>query len=238
VYAGVGQIAAYVSALKREGLSFSLMVEMGPLETRDYQILGELGIKQVLLFQETYDRGIYAEVHSGRKGDYDWRLTALTRARGAGIEQVGFGILLGLHDYRKDLMSLIRHAWYFKEKLGVFPATFSFPRLRPAHGIDAFPITNASVSDDDYEKIIAMTRLALPSTGIVLTTREAPDFRDQLLKKRIGITHISAGSSTAPGGYTVDENNENGQFNIFDRRSLSEVIETVRKLEYQPCMAF
>ena len=231
VYSGVGQIASYVTALRRVGLDFSLMIEIAPLSVEDYAILHELGINHCLLFQETYDRGTYAQIHHGKKRDYDWRLAAMERALEAGIENIGLGILIGLHPYQEDLVRLIEHAYRIKETLGRFPATFSFPRLRPAPGISFYQAN--TVSDEAFEKMLALTRLACPDVGIVLTTREKPQFRKRLLQRGLGITHMSAGSSTLPGGYTVqNETGENGQFELFDHRSLEEVEQEARSLEY------
>lgn len=233
VYSGVGQIASHVTALRRAGLDFSLMVEVGSLSYEDYRILHELGINHYLLFQETYDREIYAQVHRGRKRDYDWRLEAMERALAAGIERIGVGILLGLAPWREDLVALVSHAYAIKEKFGCFPATFSFPRLRPAPGVTSFH--SQAVSDEDYQKILAISRLACPEVGIVLTTREAPDFRSKLLEAGMGITHLSAGSSTVPGGYTLKiDAAEDGQFELADHRPLAEVVHEIQELGYQP----
>lgn len=233
VYSGVGQIASYVTALRRAGLDFSLMVEIAPLSVEDYAILHELGVNHCLLFQETYDRKTYAQVHRGRKRDYDWRLRAMERALEAGIENIGLGILLGLGSWMEDLICLVAHAHEVKERYGRFPATFSFPRLRPAHGVA--PLGDKAVSDEDFQKILAMIRLACPEVGIVLTTREAPDFRRKLLEAGIGVTHLSAGSSTVPGGYTLKiEPAEDGQFELADRRPLAEVAREAQRLGYRP----
>lgn len=235
VYGGVGQVASYVRALRREKLFFSLAVEVGPLGQNGYDFLRDLDANQFLLFQETYDRKTYDRAHRGPKKDYDWRLTAIERARSAGIERVGLGILLGLYDYRSDLVGLIRHAWQIKQKFGAFPSTFSFPRLRPAFGIPSFSPSRYRVSDEDYEKIIALARIAVPSAGIVLTTREKPEFRRRLLQLGIGITHMSAGSATTPGGYTLEQDTRQGsQFDLLDHRPLKRVEREARDLGYRP----
>ena len=233
VYSGVEQIASYVRALRRAGLDFSLMVEVGPLSVEDYRILHELGINHCLLFQETYNRDTYAQIHCGRKRDYDWRLKAMEPALAAGIENVGLGILLGIGSWQEDLTDLIVHACEIRERYGRFPATFSFPRLRPSHGTASFQ--GNAVSDEDFKKILAVSRLACPEAGIVLTTREAPDFRRELLERGLGITHMSAGSSTVPGGYTLKiQADEEGQFDLADHRPLAEVAGEVQKLGYRP----
>ena len=234
-YSGVGRVASYVTALRRERLDFSIIVEVGPLSFEEYRILHEVGISHCLLFQETYNRNIYAQIHRGRKRDYDWRLRAMERALSAGIEKIGMGILLGLGSWKDDLMMLIDHAYKIKEEFGRFPATFSFPRLRSASGIAA--LKSSTVSNEDFQKILAISRLACPDVGIVLTTREAPGFRRELLERGLGITHMSAGSSTAPGGYTLKEQcGEGAQFELADHRPLLEVMNEVREFDYQPIM--
>ncbi|MDP2643998.1 MAG: radical SAM protein [Desulfobacterales bacterium] len=236
LYSGVGQIASYVAALRRAGLDFSLIVEVGPLSLEDYGILHELGINHCLLFQETYHRETYTQVHRGRKRDFDWRLRAMERALSAGIEKVGVGILLGLGSWQFDLIRLIDYAYKIKEEFGSFPATFSFPRMRPANGTALFQ--NNAVSDGDFQKILAISRLTCPTVGLVLTTRESPDFRRKLLERGLGITHISAGSSTTPGGYTLkSKSGDDGQFELADHRPLLKVVNEVLKLGYQPVMS-
>lgn len=220
IHAGLGDIASYVCALARENLHFSLLAEIAPLPTAEYRVLRDLGIQHVLLFQETYNREAYARYHWGLKSDYDWRIKSMERAGKAGIEKIGMGILLGLHFWREDLVDLIRHAWHLKKEFGSFPATFSFPRLQPAPGVSLACLNGMRVSDDDFKKIIALTRLAIPESGIVLSTRETADFRTKLLEESIGITHMSAGSCTTPGGYTLGEKEPSGQFEIVDHRSL------------------
>lgn len=234
-YSGVAQIASYVEVLRGAGLDFTLMVEVGPLSLEDYRRLHALGINHCLLFQETYNRQIYARVHRGRKSDYNWRLEAMERALAGGIENVGLGILLGIGPWQEDLRDLIAHAYTLKERYGRFPATFSFPRLRPVYGGSSFQ--GNEVSDEDFQKILAASRLACPDVGIVLTTRETPSFRRQLLEKGIGITHMSAGSSTVPGGYTLQQAvGHEGQFELADHRSLAVVVQEVQKLGYHPFM--
>ncbi len=233
VYSGIGQIVSYVLACRREGLDFSFMLEVGPLSVEDYGILNTVGINHCLLFQESYDRKVYADVHHGKKADYEWRLNAMERAFEGGFQKIGLGVLLGLHSWQEEIISLIAHARRIKEVSGCFPATFSFPRLRPAVGNS---VSGQAVSDANYKKALAVSRLASPETGIVLTTRESPEFRYLLLKEGIGVTHMSGGAKTTPGGYTLDQK-ENGinQFELADHRSFAEVIREVRELGYEPC---
>lgn len=233
VYAGVGQVALYLTALRRSGLDFSIMVEVGPLSVEDYGILREMGVNHCLLFQETYDREIYGRVHRGKKKDFDWRFHAMERALAAGIENIGLGILLGLGPWREDLIRLMDHAYGVKERYGCLPATFSFPRLKPAHGVTSFH--NHTVSDEAFQKIVAVCRLACPEAGIVLTTREDAGFRRSLLEKGMGVTHMSAGSCTAPGGYTLGAQSfEDGQFELSDHRPLRGVVREAEGLGCRP----
>lgn len=233
-YSGVEQIARYLFALKKAELPFSAMVEIGPLDTSEYRFLHDLGVKHCLLFQETYNRRVYDGVHTGLKKNFDWRFQAMERMLKGGIERVGLGILIGIHDWKEDLVKLIHHAWHLKENFGVFPATLSFPRLRPAQGVSPLSPEMSEVYDEDFEKIIALARVALPSVGIVLTTREGPIFRRRLLELGIGVTHMSAGSSTLPGGYALEKKKKEGQFDLLDHRSLKEVSEQAKAFGYEP----
>lgn len=220
VHSGVDRMASYLEALAREGLHFSIMAEVGPLAVEEYRRLHELGVNHCILFQETYDRTVYANVHHGLKKNYDWRLYAMERALEAGIENVGLGILLGLGPWQQDVLALIGHAHRIKEVFGRFPATLSFPRLRPSSGnsLKAYE----PISDEDFLKILAVSRLACPDSGFVLSTRETPALRRRILEMGIAITHLSAGSSTVPQGYTLQKTA--GQFELADCRSLEEVV--------------
>ncbi|MBI2167000.1 MAG: radical SAM protein [Candidatus Omnitrophica bacterium] len=233
VYAGVDRIAGYLQVLQKADLAFSVTVEVGPLDFTGYRTLKALGVDRCLLFQETYHRPSYVLVHDGPKKNFDWRLEAMERAVLAGLGKVGLGILLGLHSFREDLAGLVGHAWTFKKKFGFFPATFSFPRLQPAYGVSVPWAAQETVSDEDFEKIIAVSRLAMPSVGIVLTTRETPAMRKRLIELGIGVTHLSAGSSTQPGGYTVEPEERGGQFDLRDHRPLREVEREVSSQGYE-----
>jgi len=178
-------------------------VEVEPFEEQIYRELKDMGIDRCGLYQETYHRETYAQLHKGPKKNFDWRYEAMTRARHAGIENVGLGILLGLYDYQYDLVELIRHARLIEKDFGSLPKTISYPRIRPALGVEEIRASGTTISDEEFEKIVAITRVALPTVGITLTTRESPLYRNELLKKKIGITHLSAGVSTHPGGYVT-----------------------------------
>lgn len=225
-------MAEYLKALKREQMDFFILLESGPLEIEEYRELRDLGIHQALLFQETYDRETYARYHQGPKRDFDWRLGAMSRAFQGGIERIGIGFLLGLFDWRSDFLSLMDHARSFRAEQGRDPVSISLPRLRSALGIDDWYAPETEVSDEHFKRIIALLRLALPSVGIILTTRESASFRDEILKEGFGITHVSAGCSTVPGGYSVNPEADDGQFHLQDQRSLREVLSRCQELGY------
>jgi 2-iminoacetate synthase len=236
VHSGAAKVAEYTEKLRAAGMPFYLLAEIAPMGVDDYRLLKTAGVSQCLLFQETYNRETYAAAHDGPKEDYEWRRGAMARALQAGIPRVGLGILLGLNDYREDLAGLISHAWELRRDFGTFPATFSFPRLRSAYGLAEGAGNRKDVTDGELEKIIVLTRLAVPSAGIVLSTREAPEFRRALLKKEIGVTHMSAGSATAPGGYTLTDARPGGQFDLLDHRPLAEVLRETAEAGHRPCL--
>lgn len=174
-------------------------VNIAATTVQDYKRLKAANIGTYILFQETYHRPTYKAMHpQGPKSSYDWHLGAMDRAMEAGIDDVGIGALLGLYDYRYEVLGLIYHALHLEEKFGVGPHTISVPRLRPARGVtlDTFPHLMA---DRDFKKIVAILRLAVPYTGIILSTRERPGFRDEVIK--VGVSQISAGSQTGVGAY-------------------------------------
>ncbi|NPV70219.1 MAG: [FeFe] hydrogenase H-cluster radical SAM maturase HydG [Firmicutes bacterium] len=210
----------------------------------DYRRLKDAKIGTYVLFQETYHRATYRDVHSGPKQDYDWHTTAHDRAMEAGIDDVGLGVLFGLSDYRFEVLGLLEHAAHLEKEFGVGPHTISVPRLRPALGVDAseFPCI---VGDDEFRRIVAVLRLAVPYTGMILSTREKPEFRDQVIAT--GISQISAGSCTGVGGYSAETCGRTGgrtggseagsqtaQFNVEDRRSPDEIIRSVAASGYIP----
>lgn len=196
-------------------------INSAPLDTEGFKILKSAGIGTYQLFQETYNREIYRYYHpSGPKSDYDWRITAFDRAMKAGIDDVGLGFLFGLYDWRYDLLALIQHASYLDKTYNVGPHTISFPRIKPAKGATLSYNPPYPVDDLDFKKAVAIVRLSLPYTGMILSTRESPRLRDELLN--LGISQISAASSTEVGGYKKE--NGGGQFSIEDRRSLDEIV--------------
>ncbi|MFW6308543.1 MAG: [FeFe] hydrogenase H-cluster radical SAM maturase HydG [bacterium] len=209
-------------------------VEIAPLTRKQFKRLKEAKIGTYTCFQETYHRPTYNKMHpSGPKADYDWRLSVMDRAQEAGIDDVGIGALFGLYDYRFEVIALLKHAEYLDQKYGVGPHTISVPRLNPALGapIDKPPYP---VSDEEFKKLVAVLRLAVPYTGLILTTRESISMRNELFLH--GVSQISAGSRTTPGGYQEDEERKHDleQFSLHDVRPMAEIIEEVAKQDYLP----
>lgn len=207
-------------------------VNISPLDLEGFRELKAAKIGTYQLFQETYHRETYKKVHvRGEKSDFDWRISAMDRAMEAGIDDVGVGVLFGLYDWRFEVMALMQHIGHLEEKFGVGCHTISIPRMEPAIGCEIASNPPYPVSDIDFRKIIAIFRLAVPYTGMILSTRETPDTRREALA--LGISQISAGSRTNPGGYSEEEGNAN-QFSLGDHRPLDEVIRDVASLGYIP----
>mgnify|MGYP000228477282 CR=1 FL=1 len=203
-------------------------VNIAATTTENYRKLKQAKIGTYQLFQETYHRPTYEELHHGPKADYDRQITAHERAFEAGIDDLGFGVLFGLYDWRFEVLALVSHAQYFDKKYGVGPHTISVPRFKPAPTVTYEP--KYKVSDRDFLKIIAILRLAVPYTGMIISTREKPDLRKVAFK--IGISQASAGSVTVVGGY--GKKNSEAQFEISDERKLSEVIKDVISEKFVP----
>ena len=198
----------------------------------NYKKLHSCGIGTYQLFQETYHFPTYKKLHQGPKADYDRQITAHERAFEAGIDDFGLGVLFGLYDYKYEVLALISHAQYLDKKLGVGPHTISVPRFNPAPTVDLSP--EFKMSDKDFLKIIAIIRLAVPYTGMIISTRESPEIRRQAFQ--IGISQASAASRTSPGGYKKkdDYSQEISQFDLYDHRSLEEVNLDICSLGYLP----
>lgn len=208
-------------------------VNIAPLTVEEFRILKSAKIGTYQLFQETYHRDTYKKVHvGGVKQDFDWRITAMDRAMEAGIDDVGVGILFGLFDWRFEILALMQHIRHLEERFGVGPHTISVPRLEPAVGSDLSVHPPHPVSDIDFRKIVAILRLAVPYTGIIMSTRETPNIRRETFA--LGVSQISAGSRTNPGGYTGKEEEDMSQFSLGDHRSLDEVIYDISQLGYIP----
>jgi 2-iminoacetate synthase len=212
-------------------------VNIAATTTEDYARLKAAEIGTYILFQETYHRETYRRMHpDGPKSDYDWHTCAHHRAMQAGIDDVGFGVLFGLYDYRFEVLAMLMHAQSLEQQFGVGPHTISVPRLRPALGMDlaSFPYL---VPDEDFARLVAVLRLAVPYTGLILSTRERPDFRDRLLD--LGISQLSAGSCTGVGGYRqedckADEEGSTPQFSVDDHRSPDQVLQSICRAGYLP----
>jgi 2-iminoacetate synthase len=209
-------------------------VNVAPLTVDEFCQLKAARIGTYQLFQETYHRPTYRRVHlAGHKADFDWRIEAMDRAMQAGIHDVGVGILFGLADWRFELLALMQHIRHLEERFGTGPHTISVPRLEPATGSEVATNPPHAVSDADFRKIIAILRLAVPYTGIILSTRETPRMRRDSLA--LGVSQISAGSRTDPGGYaTGQDTGTSAQFSLGDHRTLDEVIRDVAELGYIP----
>lgn len=200
-------------------------INAAPLDIAGFHQVKEAGIGTYQVFQETYHRESYAEMHPRNtpKGDYLYRLDALSRAQEAGIDDVGIGALFGLYDWRFELLALVTHALHMQERFGVGPHTISFPRVRPASGVmlDA----KWAVSDADFKRLVAIQRLAVPYTGLILTAREPAALRRELMD--FGVSQIDAGTRIELGGYTECGDAqvlEREQFEIGDIRSLDDVM--------------
>lgn len=204
-------------------------VNVAPLTTDEFKLLKAEGIGTYQIFQETYHRETYSKVHvGGKKRDYNWRAWSLHRAMEAGIDDVGIGVLFGLFDYRFEILAMMQHIKELEKKLGVGPHTVSVPRLEPATNSDIASHPPFPVSDIDFRKIVAILRLAVPYTGIIMSTRETAKMRRETFA--LGVSQISAGSKT---GYE-EEDAVSGQFSLGDHRKLDEVIQDVASMGYIP----
>lgn len=207
-------------------------VNIAPLDEPDFKKLIDHQIGTYQLFQETYHPKTYAEVHpSGQKADYEYRLTGMDRAFKAGIDDVGIGVLFGLYDYQFEVLALLSHIEHLETTFGLGPHTISIPRLEPASGTDLPEKSPYKVSDADFKKLVAILRLAVPYTGIILSTRENAELRRELLS--LGVSQISAGSRTNPGGYQ-DNDNSLEQFSLGDHRSLDDVMYDLLSMGFTP----
>lgn len=250
-----GYLAECVAALHEEIPSVSL--EVGPMETEEYRPLVAAGADGLVVYQETYDRAVYDDMHTaGPKKNFDWRLETPERAYAAGFRRIGIGALYGLADWRYEALCVAAHAEYLLRNCWKAYLTISLPRLRPCAG-EFEPLTH--LNDREMVQLVCAFRLMFPDVGLVLSTREPAKLRDGLFP--LGITLISAGSHTEPGGYTGagKENihqtvrgriveagasewaatngpatNATGQFNIADERSAEEVAQLIQRLGYEP----
>jgi 2-iminoacetate synthase len=228
----------------------SIALELGPMETAQYQPLVEAGAESLVVYQETYDRAVYAEMHtSGPKRDFNWRLDCPERAYAAGFRRIGVGALFGLAPWRTEALALAAHVEHLLKRCWQSDLTVSLPRLRPAVGEFVAPF---SLGDRELGQMICAFRICFPQVGIVLSTREPAPLRDALAS--LGVTMMSSGSHTEPGGYTgqgrgavhqtvrgrilpPDESADalaTGQFEISDERSPAEVAKVLRRAGFEP----
>jgi 2-iminoacetate synthase len=215
-------------------------VNIAPLNLDEFRRLKATEIGTYQIFQETYHRATYAKMHlGGLKREYDWRITAPDRAMQAGIDDVGMGVLFGLYNWKFDLLALMQHIKHLEDRFGVGPHTLSVPRLEPATGAPFAAQAPFAVSDHDFWKIVAIIRLAVPYTGMIMSTRESAAVRRRTYA--MGVSQISAGSRTNPGGYAEGKNDsalklaeEDGQFQLGDHRTLDEVVRDCAELGYIP----
>jgi len=206
-------------------------INIAPLSVEDFKRLKTFNIGTFQSFQETYHSETYKIMHpSGLKANYEYRVETMDRAFQAGLDDIGVGVLYGLTDYRFEVLAQLAHAEYLDKTYGTGPHTISIPRIEPAAGSEIAEHPPHAVSDKDFKKIVAVLRLAVPYTGIILTTRERADFRTQVLE--LGVSQMSAGSKTNPGGYHEEDSTE--QFQVGDHRSLDEVIRELAETGYLP----
>ena len=207
-------------------------VNIAATTVENYKKLKEAEIGTYILFQETYHKKNYENLHpKGPKSNYKYHTEAMDRALSGGIEDVGLGVLFGLSLYRYELVGLIMHVEHLEANFGVGPHTISVPRIRRADDIDPNTFDNG-ISDDTFEKIIAVLRLAVPYTGMIVSTRENVNVRKRSL--HVGITQISGGSKTSVGGYVKPEKEDTSQFNVSDLRTLDEVVRWLIQMDYMP----
>jgi 2-iminoacetate synthase len=206
---------------------------VAPLDVETFKELKAAGIGTYQCFQETYHRETYARMHkSGRKRDFDWRATVFDRAMEAGIDDVGMGVLFGLADWKFEVLAMMDTIAHMEKTFGFGCHTISVPRMEPALGSDVAAAPPHPVSDADFMKLVAILRLAVPYTGIIMSTRESADIRRATFD--MGVSQISAGSRTNPGGYCDNEVAESQQFQLGDHRSLEEVVRDVAELGFVP----
>ena len=209
-------------------------VNIAATTVENYRKLKEAGIGTYILFQETYNKKAYEELHpTGPKHDYAYHTEAMDRAMDGGIDDVGCGVLFGLNLYRYDFVGLLMHAEHLEAAKGVGPHTISVPRIRAADDIDPGTFSNA-ISEEIFEKIVAVLRIAVPYTGIIISTRESQKARERVL--RLGVSQISGGSRTSVGGYVEEEKEEenSAQFDVSDTRTLDQVVNWLLSLGYIP----
>jgi len=202
-------------------------VNAAPLPIEDLRVLKDVGIGTFQVFQETYHHETYRRVHPANtlKGNYRWRLTCMHRAQEAGVDDVGLGVLFGLYDWKFEVMGLLSHAHELEKELGVGPHTISFPRLEPAHNAKVGPDSQYAVDDEEYKRLVTVLRLAVPYTGLIITARETPAIRDEMIPR--GCTQTDASTRIGVGAYSdfcSEQEADRQQFMLGDTRSLETLI--------------
>ncbi len=220
---------------KGQGEIRRVNINAAPLDIDGFRTVGRSGIGTYQIFQETYHPEAYSWYHlGGKKKDYNWRLTSLDRAQEAGIDDVGIGALFGLYDWRFEVMGLVRHTNHLEACYNVGPHTISFPRIKDAAALNLNE--KYYVNDDDFKKLIAILRLAVPYTGLILTARETPEVRHEAMA--FGVSQIDGGTKLELGSYSASQNEEQNlnreQFKISDERSLADVIDELLENDYLP----
>jgi 2-iminoacetate synthase len=222
------------SVKKGNGEIRRVNINAAPMEIEGYRVVKEAAIGTYQIFQETYHKEAYKTYHlRGKKADFDYRLTGLDRAQEAGIDDVGIGALFGLYDWRFEVMGLVRHTNHLEACYNVGPHTISFPRIKDASALDLG--SKYFVSDDDFTKLIAILRLAVPYTGMILTAREPAHLRNEIIQ--YGVSQIDGGTKIELGSYGKKEEKQDlnkGQFRINDSRSLNEIIDELIQQEMLP----
>lgn len=227
-------IKTIYSIKHKNGAIRRVNVNIAATTVDNYRKLKEAGIGTYILFQETYNKKAYEELHpTGPKSDYAYHTEAMDRAMEGGIDDVGVGVLFGLNMYRYDFVGLLMHAEHLEAAMGVGPHTISVPRIRPADDINPEDFSNA-ISDDIFAKIVTVLRIAVPYTGMIVSTRESQKTRERVLQ--LGISQISGGSRTSVGGYVEPEPEEDNtaQFDVNDTRTLDEIVNWLLTLGYIP----
>ena len=227
-------IKTIYSIKHKNGAIRRVNVNIAATTVENYRKLRDAGIGTYILFQETYNQKSYEELHpTGPKHDYVYHTEAMDRAMEAGIDDVGIGVLFGLNMYRYDFVGLLMHAEHLEASQGVGPHTISVPRIRPADDINPEDFSNA-ISDETFAKIVTVLRIAVPYTGMIVSTRESEKTRELVLK--LGISQISGGSSTSVGGYVEPEaeDDNSAQFDVSDKRTLDEIVNWLLSTGYIP----
>ncbi|HIS82098.1 TPA: [FeFe] hydrogenase H-cluster radical SAM maturase HydG [Candidatus Scatenecus faecavium] len=227
-------IKTIYSIKHKNGAIRRVNVNIAATTVENYKKLHEAGIGTYILFQETYNKESYEKLHpTGPKHNYAYHTEAMDRAMQGGIDDVGLGVLFGLEGYKYEFSALLMHAEHLEAAFGVGPHTISLPRIKKADDIDPDAFDNG-IDDDTFAKIAACIRIAVPYTGMIISTRESEECRERLL--HLGVSQISGGSKTSVGGYfePMPEKDDSAQFDVSDRRPLDEVIRWLMELGYLP----